>query len=454
MNITYQTKRSIEAKVAFLGLFVVALLIGRLIISLRSVVILSEPIKLTHAGLSVAMPEGNGWKSEKQWKYHNNSFSINSKFLPEPDKLAAYAHCRYLLAAKTTTPQTRFEQEALSGAGTIAETGRIQTDTFTFDWAHIQQPGPWENVFLGTAKLPLNRQLDIRVQGAVTDAGLAEIPFKRIINSFRLDDTPLLEAGSQIVAKIKAKGLSSFLENQRRQVLFLIKTETVDARKRTLGFTMDEFIDAGPDAESNIHVVGLLHTKSFLVQKQVTSFKSNNSFDEFTWNLQTSAASIDTHISLDKTGVMTIKKSDTTSKAPGAPDGENRCRPSPAAIPNILLEQLLTQMLDEHKKDVIVDIIEANGTITPTYVRKTELEDNAVNKEMSYLLKLMPIDGRGYFRWVYLNDQKQISKVLLQQEDIYILERTTVENVVGLFPEWAKFIMQSNKPKEIPEGPQ
>ncbi|GAH66530.1 unnamed protein product, partial [marine sediment metagenome] len=190
-------------------------------------------------------------------------------------------------------------------------------------------------------------------------------------------------------------------------MLFLIK----DARKRTLGFTMDEFIDAGPDVESNIHVAGLLYTRSFLVQEQVTSFKSNNSFDEFTWNRRTTAASIDTQLSLDKTGVMTIRKPGTTPK-------ENRCRPGPAAIPNILLEQLLAQILDSNTKNVIVDIIEADGTITPTYIYRTELEDNAVNKEMSYLLKLMPIDGRGYFRWVYLNDQKQISKVVLQEEDI------------------------------------
>ncbi|GAH95723.1 unnamed protein product, partial [marine sediment metagenome] len=45
-------------------------------------------------------------------------------------------------------------------------------------------------------------------------------------------------------------------------------------------------------------------------------------------------------------------------------------------------------------------------------------------------------------------------KVVLQEEDISILERTTVENVVELFPEWAELIMQSNKPKEIPEDPQ
>ena len=48
-------------------------------------------------------------------------------------------------------------------------------------------------------------------------------------------------------------------------------------------------------------------------------------------------------------------------------------------------------------------------------------------------------------------DQKQISKFLLQQEDIYIFERADTEEVVRLFPEWAEYIIRSNKLKQLAE---
>ncbi len=92
-------------KIALLGLFIVALLIARLIVASKSALILSEPIKLTQAGLSVSMPAGNDWKSEKQWKYHENSFSLSSGFALGPGRPTAWAHCRYLLAARRRPPR-------------------------------------------------------------------------------------------------------------------------------------------------------------------------------------------------------------------------------------------------------------------------------------------------------------------------------------------------------------
>jgi hypothetical protein len=191
MDKTYDIKKIGGDKIALLGLFVVALLIARLIVASKSALILSEPIILAQAGLSVSMPSGNGWKSEKQWNYHKNasSFSLSSNFSPGSGKPTAWAHCRYLLAAETTTPQIRFEQMASEVDGAIIKTDWMQIDTLTIDWALIEKPQTPLSFIFGTAKLPNNHQLDIEVHQIMGDAEMAELAFKRIVKSLNFESS-------------------------------------------------------------------------------------------------------------------------------------------------------------------------------------------------------------------------------------------------------------------------
>jgi hypothetical protein len=56
-----------------------------------------------------------------------------------------------------------------------------------------------------------------------------------------------------------------------------------------------------------------------------------------------------------------------------------------------------------------------------------------------------PLDGWGFFEQVYLDGQKRVLIRLLQQEGIYTLERTSIENILRQFPERADYILQKNK---------
>ncbi|HUU18990.1 MAG TPA: hypothetical protein VMW72_17700 [Sedimentisphaerales bacterium] len=211
MNKTYDIKKIGGDKIALLGLFVFALLIARLIVASKSALILSEPIKLTQAGLSVSMPAGNGWKNEKQWNYHKNasSYSLSSNFAHGSGKPTAWAYCQYLLAAETTTPQMRFEQRALEVDGVIIKTDRMQIDTLTIDWVHIQKPQTSLSFLFGTAKLPNNHQLDIEVHQIMGDAEMAELTFKRIVKSLNFEST----TAEDIISKFTERA-----EYIRRQV--------------------------------------------------------------------------------------------------------------------------------------------------------------------------------------------------------------------------------------------
>ena len=188
MNKTYDIREIGGDKIALLGLFIIALLIARIIVASKSALILSEPIKLTYTGLSVSMPEGNGWKSEKQWRYHESAFSLTSNFALGSDSPLAWAHCRYLLAAEVTAPQMRFEKRAFEVESRIVKTDQTKTDTLTFDWALIEKPQTPFSFIFGTAKLQNNHQLDIEVHQIMGDDEMAERTFKSIVKTLSFKD--------------------------------------------------------------------------------------------------------------------------------------------------------------------------------------------------------------------------------------------------------------------------
>jgi len=445
MNETYEIRNRIGAKVAFLGLFVAAVLSAQLVVAMRSRVVLSEPIQLAHTGLSVCMPEGNGWRSAKRWEYQQNGFTTGSTYVAGPSRPTGAARCRYLSPVETAGPQIRFEQEERALEGKIVQTGRIDTHTVTVDWVHIQKPGAWFNTFFGSAKLPHSARFEIEVHESTGDAGLAEHVFRRIAESVSITDSPLLDAGTRIIAEMKDKGIVGFLDNQNRQSLFLI----MDDRKNALGFTSDVLVDIGPGSDLNIQAASLYYIKGLFVHEEVASFQSDNRFDRFVWRFDRFAwksAGIAAQrdgaaISLDEAGILTV----TTS---GEEPKESSYYVGASAAPEVLIEQLLAQMLDSDEKEIVVDIIEADGRVTPTHIIQIEPEGAAADRDAAHVVKLMPLDGRGFYQLVYLNERKGISKSLLRREETYLFESIDPEDAARLFPERAEYILQGDKLKK------
>jgi len=469
-------------KIALLGLFIVALLIARFIVVWRSAIVLSEPIELDYAGLSVSIPTGNGWRSEKQWKYQQNAFTLGSFFNPGSGSVTALVSCQYLLAATKATADVLFEEKASTAGGVIAKTGQIEIGRpgfsfakgsqngglLTIDWAHIKRSKTLFDTFFGVVQLPNNHQLNIEVYQATGDTDLAEEIFKSVTESLKFTDNQLLEAGSKIVAEIKSKGLDSFLgstfskgahlDDQGQESFFLIK----DARERTIGFTMevlgshfterpqngDAPIAPVPEAQLDILAGSFYYIRGRYDRKQATFFRSRNNLNEFVWKSETSspAGRSGAEIVLGKDGIMTVKKFDRRAEEKNYPI-------SSAAIPDILGELAFSQMLDSDQKEIFVDIIEADGKITPALISRIETPSHfasqnrsngvaATREEATYAFRVELLDGRGFSEQVYLDDQKRISRRLLQQESTYTLERTSAENILREFPEQGSYILQ------------
>jgi hypothetical protein len=442
MNETIETKKLQYDKIVLLGLFILALLTARLVVAFKSGLAFSEPISLSKSGLSVSMPSGYSWQSEKKWTYHENMFIISSLFPSGSDKPTTWANCRYLLSAETKTPQMRFEQTAAEIDAGIVETKQTQTNGITIDWARIYKPEFLFTVFYGTARLPDNRQLDIEVRHIASDAQFAERTFQGIIEHLKFEDNELLKAGTEIVTKIKSKGLAGFFDNQNRQAFFMIK----DATKSTIGFTMDVLVDSGMDSPAtgtqlNIRSAGLFYIRGQNSFEQTTSFQCSNNLDEFVYKseLIARAGRSGTETILDANGVITVRKFQ-------AQLDEKTYRLGPAAIPDVFLDQLLAQMLDGDGKEIVIDFIEANGKIIPTLIATAEAaKDMNADEDAAYVFKLELLDGRGSTERIYLNEQKEAYKRLARQDNIYILERTDAESIAREFPEHAEYVLRKNQ---------
>jgi hypothetical protein len=448
MDETYGIKKVGGDKIALLGLFALSLLAAYFITASKSALVLSKPIELSHTGLAISVPSGNGWLSENQWKYHENAFTLSSVFAPGLARPIAIARCQYIVTADKTTAQARFGQKASTVNGTIVKTDQTRKGALTVDWAQVKTSLPHgraQNLFFGTAELPGNRLLNIEVYQIGCSTDIVEKAFRHILESLNFKDNRLLEAGSEIVAKIKSKGLTGFLDNQNQQVFFLIKT-VGQRTELAIGFTMDVLINTGQPpsgGEPNIQAAGLFYTRSPYSQEQVTSFQSDNSFDEFVLKSETYSAAgrRGAEIILDKNDVLTVRKF-------GVQPEEKSYQLGPAAMPNIFLQQLLSQMISSDTKEIVVDIIRPDGTIAPTYICRIESTDTAADQGAAYKLEVGLSSEGGFSEQVYLNRQKQISKKVLQLETVSMFERAALTDILKEFPERADLILQkSNPPK-------
>lgn len=199
MDTTYKIRKVGGDKIALLGLFAFSLLIARIIVVSKSAILLSKPIQLSRSGLSVSMPNGNGWESEKQWGFFRNGFALRSVFTIGSKIPSAEVRCVYLLDNQISDPRVLFEQKAFEAEGQIVKMDQIRKETLTFDWVQIENPQKSLIIIFGTAKLPQSHRFDIEVKQVMNDPWMAEKAFKKIIDNLNYEGGLIVETGNKII---------------------------------------------------------------------------------------------------------------------------------------------------------------------------------------------------------------------------------------------------------------
>jgi len=425
-----EIKKYSADKLVLLGLLVLSLLLARLIIASKSRILFSGPITLEYTGLSVSIPSGKGWINEKSWRKKGDSFILSSIFDPGIRKVVTSILCQYILASNNSSTNTQFDQKALNLDGKIVKTDRITNDTLTIDWVHIESQKKRFNVLFGIAKLPNNRQLNIEVRQSTGDLKSAKELFSGIVKNLKFENNPLLDSGSEIIAKIKQKGLIYYSNKIKLEKFFLIK----DGKKDNLGFAVDIIVDSGDDSELNIHGASAFYTRGKTGSEQVTFFKSKNDFNEFIWKIETSGPldNYSNEVVLKENGIITIRKLSQRAV-------EKNYQINAFSIPDILSEFVFFEMLANDYQEIIVDIIEADGTISPALIKK---ESTKTNSEQVFRVEFL--NNKAASQLIYFDNQGQIWKKLFLQQDIS-LEMCNIEDIAREFPERADYTMLKDK---------
>lgn len=433
MNEDRYLRRFGADNIALLGLFIIALFSAYLIVNSKSSIILSGPIELEHTGISVSIPQGNGWQGNGRWIFRNNSFTLGSSFALNNQRPSAWALYRYRLVTETASPQDWFERKAMEIGGRIVSTDHIKNETFDIDCAHILNNRLGVNAFLGIIRLAHNHQFDIEIHENAGDVMLAEETFAQMIKSISFKDDKLLDDGAAIISNVKSEGIKGLISNQKQQSVFLID----NAGKHTIGFEIVVVAVDVTENKSEIKASSMLYLRGPNTQEQIASYKSNGNFDEFTWKSQafdqdgTSGA----ELVLDSNGLLTIKKIGFSSV-------ENTCYPGTASIPDILLDSFFVKMLESNQQKAQIDMIKDNGKITPTLISRIEnVQDDTTDNNAAYILRLDYLDIGSYEK-IYLDRDMKVFERLVQLDESYLFKKATVEQATKEFPERAEEILQ------------
>jgi hypothetical protein len=157
-------KKYLTADVVFMAVFAVSLLVARFMVVNKHKIVLSEPVKLESASLSVRMPTGNGWRFTDKWVKLNiegcYGLAAGMRTGHGNDILVQW---RYISKAEPAEPQSRLAKRAGELNSEIIEAGQL-TGQSQMEWAQLQPSGGGSgDIFIGCGKLGYGQVLELEV---------------------------------------------------------------------------------------------------------------------------------------------------------------------------------------------------------------------------------------------------------------------------------------------------
>ena len=421
---SYIRKYSLD-RIALLLLFVAGLLIASVVIAFRSRIELSEPITLEHSGLSLRVPAGEAWVSPGPWRYEDAGFILQTVFAPTGSRAMVSIQCRYLLAAPKGGVNEWLRQQAEKLQGRIDHSGQITAGQVVIDWAHITMPGKASSVFFGVAVLPGRRGLTIEAYQGLLDEPLGRQAFELVSESISFTDNGLLLKGVEIVEKFRKAVAGGTEKKQVEEKFFLI----LDAGKRLRGFSADVAAIVNYNGKDKIIAASFYYLGGpYNVQE---FFVGDNRFERFSWSVPNKGVKIE----LSKEQILTVSKAGSASP--------EKYPAGPAAVPAILVDDLMREFLDSYERTIIVDMILYDGQIVPALISKMELKDKPDQQGKGIeALRLDLLGGMKFYEEVYFDRDKNIVRQLVYNNELLIMQPAPRDAVLQQFLKWQKPVLQ------------
>ncbi|NIA16815.1 MAG: hypothetical protein GWO86_00545, partial [Planctomycetes bacterium] len=342
-------------KVAFFALLLLGLIIAQVIVKSRSIIRLSEPVSLANTGLSVQIPEDNGWESTS-WLYHENMFNLLST-LELNSKPAALVQWQYLLIPVKETPKEQIRQQALRYNGQVADTYQKNIGSLVMNWGHIVVRGQIDAVFFGVLSIGQYRTLTLEVTQKAGLGDIAEEVFEAVAGSILFTDNKLLETGAEFISNLKGGQINNTLYGEGIQNYLLIK----DKGEQVSGFIAENLaLTEDSNNQTTISAVSMYSVDEPAGGSEQSVFNGSVFLDTFRWVSRNADAQGNiktvTNITLNEQGVVIL-----TSTLPSKRAGQFAF--GATMVPEILLEPILIEFINSDHQQIVLDIIFSRGII-------------------------------------------------------------------------------------------
>jgi len=447
MQLISNKKQSSALEISLLAIFTISILCATVITSIRNKIPMSLPIKLDLASITASVPQGRQWVSFNEWRYNkaHNNFLLASTIVQQEFKVA-FVELVYILTPITLDPAELLDANRPPGSELVSSQ-TINRDGIDIFWHRIRQESIAAGYYVGVARLPADRMLQIKIF-AYRDEDLAERMFDAIMKGLSFETNQKLEDGLNFVKHLKEEKLPNLIRDETgssmSRVYLVNVTEPIDSKvpKKNIfdGFVIEHFSFSNDPATLPIQCKSffLMNTSSGAAAD--TTFQSDLSFDTFTWRarrttLSGSVVSL-TQIELDTEGILSY------SNLYAEPTNFT-VTPGLLTIPEILLDTVATQLLDYPAESVYIDLLFADGRITPVQLTKFTPEDEDVqNNEIKFAVKTQYLNNPDNSQVTYFDKNHEILTKVEKTEMTVVGHRSNARDLINAFPERKEHIKE------------
>lgn len=450
MPIISNKKQSSSLEIALLVIFAISLLVAAVVTAIRNKIPMSSPIKLEMAAITASMPKGRQWASFNEWKYSKaqNSFVLASTVV-QKEFTIAFAELTYLLTPNTSDPAEHLNENLTPGSK-IIQRQTINQDGIDILWYQVKQETIAGGIYLAAARLPADRMLQIKIF-AYRDEALAKKIFNVIMKNLSFEKNQPLEDGLNFVKHLKEKKLPTLIRNETGpsmvRIYLVNKAEPTDSKipKQNIfdGFVAERFSFNNDPAKLPLQCKSFFFTNVPNGASANTYFQSDLSFDTFIWKAKQTTSQgkpvSETQIELDSQGLLSF--TDIHAEPVAA-----TIKPSPLAIPEILMDAVATEFLDYQTETLYVDLILSTGRIVPVQLFTIKSENlNANTKNIDIAVKIQFLSFPDKFQIIYFDKNHGIVTKLENTKVMILGHRSNATALINAFPERIEHIKATLK---------
>jgi hypothetical protein len=419
-----------------LGVFASGLLLAVVIVTGRSRIVMSDPIELAGAGLSVSVPVGNGWSGSTEWTYIANNEFITGARLDVGSQVAAVLQCRYMVSPTKTEAQKVIEEEAEKARMQIVRSGSIAKGDIEIEWAQLDMPRRTGDTYLGAAVLPSGKILEIDVR-APNDSLLASKLFQAIAGSIAYREDERVRRGIDFVERIRTVGIDSVIARYggyQAETAYLIS----DSEGRAKGFLIRILTrKTATNDWSAQKIESIRYVSGAKGDTVATSFELSNNLDRFFWRTVSS-----TMQTLPAKTELDFSVADGMRVSSGR-TGDRTYKPGSGAIPQVCLDIIMPMFLDSGEKEAVIEVVFSTGQIVPALMSVADVSGDPDNEwQAAYGVKLELLTTKGARVQTYFDPEKRlVGNVEISSEKL-IWRKTTRQELKEQFGNLERYLGQ------------